>query len=162
MTIARAVRGLLGFLPDPGEDSNASLEVTLRNFFDQFGAQVVGGIKNLIEDGFRAPLEMHGLATAICRGSAAFDPAIFLQPIEQSSESGPFDAHAFGDFLLGELIPALGEVNERPPFALAQAEGPQALIEPGPPGTGGAEKDETEFTKMRRRHRKKMVSVLTN
>jgi hypothetical protein len=117
--MAVPVRGLLCPLPDPGENPNAGLEVTLRNIFDQLGAQVVGGVENLVEHTFGTPLEMDRLATAIGRRAAALDPAVILQPVEQARESRAFDSHSLGDLLLSEIVSSLGEVNQRPPFSLA-------------------------------------------
>jgi hypothetical protein len=153
MTIARAVgRRLLGLFADLAEDSNASLKVTLRNILDQLGAQVVGSIENFIEHGLRAALEMNRLAAPILRGTAALDPAIVLQAVEQARERRSFNPHALGDFLLGELVSALGKVNKGAPFTLAQTEGPQALIELRTPGARGAEKDKTELVNVWWRH----------
>ena len=146
MTIARAVRRrLLGLCTNLAEDSNASLEVTLRNILDQLGAQVVGSIENFIEHGLRAALEMDRLAAPILRGTAALDPAVVLKPVEQARQRWSLNSHAFGDLFLGELVSSLGKMHERPPFSLAQTEGPQALIEPRAPGARGAEKDKTEL-----------------
>ena len=152
MTVARAVRRLLGLFPDSGENPNARFEVTLRNILDQLVAQVVGSIENLVQHRLGPPLEMNRLAPSIGGGTAALDPAIILQAIEQPGESGAFDAHPLGDFFLGELVPALGEMNECPPFSLAQSEGSQALVEPGPPSAGCAEEDEAELVDVGRRH----------
>jgi hypothetical protein len=152
VAIARAIRRLVRLVPDFREDSNTGLEIGLWNIFDEFGAQIVGGIKNLLQDCLGTPLKVDCFAPAIFRRTAAFDPAVGFQPIEQTGKSRAFDSHPFRDFLLGELIAALGKVNERPPFSLAQAQRSQAPIEPGPPGAGGAEKDETEFVDIGRWH----------
>jgi hypothetical protein len=83
MSIARPVcRRLLGLFANLAEDSNASLEVTLRNILDQFRAQVVGSVENFIENGLGAALEMNDFTTTILRGAAAFDPAIVLKPVQ--------------------------------------------------------------------------------
>ena len=161
MAIPVGVGGLLGLLPDPGENSNAGFEVTLRNILDQLGAQVVGGVENLIEHGFGTPLEMDGLAAAIRRRASPFDPAVLLQPIEQAGKGRAFDSHSLGDFLLGQFISALREMNERAPFSLAKAERAEPLVEPRAPGARGPEKDEAELVDVGRRHAREMISVLT-
>jgi hypothetical protein len=160
--MAVPVRGLLRLLPNTGENSNTSLEVTLRNIFDQFRAQVVGGIENFVQHGFGTALEMNRLATTICFRPAAFDPAVVLEPIEQARQGRAFDSHSLGDFLLGEIVSSLGEMNERPPFSLAQAERAEPLVEPGAPGAGRPEEDQAELVYIRRRHAREMISVLTN
>ena len=143
MTILRAVGRLLRLGPDLRENTDAGLEITLRNILDQLMAQVVGGIENFIQDRFRTALKMHDLAAAIFRGAAALDPAVILQTVEQSRQGWSLDSHSLGDFFLGELISALGKMNERSPFALAQTERAQALIELRAPGARGAEKHQT-------------------
>jgi hypothetical protein len=153
MTIARAVRRrLLGLLPDPREDSNASLKVTLRNILDQFGTQVVGGIENLIEHGLGTALEMDGLATPVGGGTAALDPTVILETIEQAGKGWTLDTHALGDFFLGKVVSTLGKVNERAPLALAQPKRPQALVELRPPGACSAEEYESELVDIWTRH----------
>src|SRR4051812_36449172 len=149
---ARAIRRSVRLVPDFREHSNTSLQISLRNIFDQFRAQIVGGIENFLEDRLGASLEVDGFAATILLRPAAFDPAIIFQPVEQTGESRALDAHALGDFLLGECISALGKVDERPPFSLAQAKRAQALVEPGAPGPGRAEKHETEFVDIGRWH----------
>ena len=156
MTIARAIRRSFRLVPDFREHSNTGLEVTLRNIFDQFRAQVVGSIKNLVEDCLRTPLKVHGFAAAIFRGAAALDPAVALQSIEQASQGRPLDPHPFGDLFLSELVPTLGKVDERSPFSLTQAERAQASIKFRAPGAGGAEEDETEFVDIGPRHEREI------
>src|SRR5205807_159296 len=151
-TIARAIRRPFRLVPYFREHSNTGLEITLRNIFDQFGAQVVGGIENFIEHGFRASLEMNGLAAAIFGRAAPLDPTVVLEAIEQTRERCALDSHPLGDFLLGEFISALRKMHQRAPFALAQAEWAEPLIEPGPPGARRAEEDEAEFVDIWRRH----------
>jgi len=106
-------------LPDPAEDSNAGLEVTLRNILDQFRPQVVGGIENLFQDRFGTPLEMNGFAAAIIRRFAALDPAVVLEAVEQARQSRFLDSHPLSDFFLGKFVSALGKMDQRPPFPLA-------------------------------------------
>jgi hypothetical protein len=149
VTIARAIRRSFRLFPYFREDANAGFEVLLRNIFDQFLAQIVSRIKNLIENRFGTPLEMDRLATPIVGGTPALHPAIVLEAIEQSGERCTFDSHPLRDFFLSEPVSALRKMHQRPPFPLAQAERPQPLIEPRPPGTGGAEKDKTEFAEIR-------------
>ena len=152
MTIARAIRRSFRLVPDFRKHPNTGVEIALRNIFNQFRAQVMGGIKNLVQDRLGTPLEMDCFATAIRRRTTAFDPAVIFQTVEQTGKRGALDPHSFGDLPLGERISALGKVNEGPPFSLAQAERAEALIEPGAPGAGGAEKDEAEFVDVGRRH----------
>src|SRR5256885_7848597 len=84
-----------------------------------------------------------------------FHPAIVLQTIQQSREGRAFDTHPLGDLFLSELVSPLGEMDEGPPFSLAQAQRAQPPVELRPPGAGGPEKDETEFVDVGRRHRPK-------
>ena len=70
---------------------------------------------------------MDDFAAAIVRRAAAFHPAVFLEPIEQAGKGRAFNAHALGNFFLGQFVSALREMDQRPPFALAQAERAQAL-----------------------------------
>src|SRR2546423_13259037 len=159
MTITRAIRRSFRLVPDFREHANTGLEITLRNIFDQFRAQIVGGIKNLIQDSFRTPLEMDRFAAAILGRVTALHPAIIFQTVQQTGESRAFDSHPLRDLLLGKFVPTLREMHKCPPFSLAQAERTQALVELGPPGAGGAEEDETEFVDIRRRHGRELVSV---
>jgi hypothetical protein len=152
VTVARAIRRPLCLVPDFREDSNTGLEILLRDIFDQFGAQVVGGIENLVEDGLGTPLEVDSFAAAIFRRTAALDPAVVFQTVEQTGESRALDSHSLGDLLLGELISAFRKMDERSPFSLAQAERAEALIEPGAPGSGRAEEHEAEFVDIGRWH----------
>src|SRR5436190_23881410 len=123
----------------------------------------MGGVENLVEDCFRTALEMDGLATAVRIRIAAFHPPIIFQTIQQTGEGRAFDSHPLGDDLLGQLVSALREMDERPPFSLAETKRAQTLVEPGPPGARGAEEDEAEFVDIGRRHvQEKLVSVLTN
>ena len=162
VAVARPIgRGLFRPFPDTGEDPNAGLEVTLRNILDQLGAQVVSRVENLVENGFGTALEMNGFTAAILGGPAALDPAVFLQPVEETGQGGSFDAHPLGNFFLGKFVATLGKMNKRAPFPLAQPERPEALIEPGAPGPGGAEEDEAELVDVGWRHAE-LISVLTN
>src|SRR3954470_1110566 len=104
VTIARAIRRSFRLCPDFREDSNTGLEIAPRNIFDQFGAEVMGSVENLVEHCFRTALEMDGLATAIRIRIAAFHPAVIFQTIEQTGEGGAFDSHPLGDDLLGQLV----------------------------------------------------------
>jgi hypothetical protein len=152
MTIRAPVRGRLGLFPDPGENSNACLEVTQRNILDQLSAQVMGGVENLVENGFGTALEMNRLATPIRRRPTTFHPPVVLQTIEQARKGRTLDPHPLGDLFLGKFVSALGKVHERSPFPLAQAEGPQTPVELRAPGTGGAEENQAELVDVRRRH----------
>ena len=101
-------------------------------------------LKILSRTAFERRWRWTDLAAAIAGRLAPFDPAVLLQPVEQAGQGRLFNSHPLGDFLLGELVSALRKVNERPPFALAQAERAQPLIELGAPGTGGAEEEQAE------------------
>src|SRR4051812_8086284 len=106
---------------------------------------------------------MDRLAAPVRRGTPALDPTVVLKAIKEAREGRALNAHPFGDFLLGQVISPLGEVNKRPPLALAQAQGTQPLVELGPPGARGPEKHESKLVNVWRRHvRTKLVSVLTN
>src|ERR1700674_6002445 len=107
--------------------------------------QLVRGVEDFFQNGFRTALQMDNFATPIVRRPAPFHPAIFLEPVEQAGESRSFNPHAPGNFLLREFVSALREMDQRPPFALAQAERAQALVELGAPGPSGAEKHLAEF-----------------
>jgi hypothetical protein len=152
VTVAHAIRRSFRFFPDFREHPNARLEVSLRNIFDQFGAQIVGRVENLFQDGFRTALEMDRLAAAILGGVAALDPAIGFEPIEQAGQSRAFDSHPLRDFFLGPSVSALRKMHERPPFSLAQTEWSQTLVELGAPGAGGPKEDKAEFVDVRWRH----------
>jgi hypothetical protein len=158
----RAIRRSFRFFPDFREHSNARFQVSLRNIFDQFGAQIVGSIENFFEDGFGTALEMDRLAAAILRRIAPLNPAIGFEAIEQTGQGRAFDSHPFRDLFLGEFISALGEVHQRPPFPLAQPERPQTLVEPGSPGSSSAEEDKAELADVGWRHFRELISVLTN
>ena len=82
--------------------------------------------------------------------------------LEQAGKGRAFNAHTLGNFLLGQFVSALREMDQRPPFALAQAERAQALVELGAPGPGGAEEHLAEFVGIRGGHWPELVSVLTN
>jgi hypothetical protein len=112
----------------------------------------VCGVENLLQDSFRATLEMNDFAPAIVRRFASLDPAVLLEPVEQTGEGWLFNAHPLGDFLLGKLVPTLREVNKCPPLALAQAKRAQTLIEPCPPGPSGPEKQKTKLIGIGWRH----------
>ena len=145
MTVARAIRRPFRLFPDFSQHFNADFEVSLRNIFDQFPAQIVGRVKNLLEDRLRAALKMDGLAAAILRGIPSPDPAVVFEAIEQAGEGRAFDSHPLRDFFLGEFISALRKMHERPPFSLAQSERAQTLVELRPPGARGAEENQAEF-----------------
>src|SRR4051812_29921888 len=95
---------------------------------------------------------MDGLAAPVLRRPAPLDPPVVLEAIEESGQGCPLDPHSLGDFLLSEIISALGKMHEGAPLALAQAEGTEALVKPGAPGPGGPEKDEAKFVDVRWRH----------
>jgi hypothetical protein len=100
-----------------------------------------------------SPLEAIRAATAVAAPVLApFDPTVILQPIEQAGERRFFDAHPLRDFLLGKFVSALRKVDQRPPFALAQAERAQALIKLRAPGARRAEEQKTELVDVGRRH----------
>jgi hypothetical protein len=139
--VARGGAGLLSLVTDLGENADARLEITLRDILNQFGAQLVGGVENFIEDRLRATLKMDRLAATIFRGTTTFDPAVVLEAVEQSREGRAFNAHAFGDFFLSELISTLRKKHQGAPLSLAEAERAQTLIEPGSPGSGGPKED---------------------
>src|SRR5206468_4992109 len=120
--------------------------------FDQFVAQAVGSVENLLEHRLRAALEMDDLAPPIIGRFAPFDPTVLLETVEQTREGWPLNAHPLGDLLLRELVSTLGQVDERAPLPLAQAERTQALIEFGAPGTGGAEEQKTELVNVGTAH----------
>jgi hypothetical protein len=169
--VAAAVRGAAVFregrrffrlLPDLREDANAGLEVVRRNIFYEFVAQPVRGVENFFEDSFRATLEMDDFAPPVVGRFSPLNPTILLEPVEQTGERWFFNAHALSDFLLREFVPTLGNVDERAPLALAQAERAETLIEFGAPGTSGAEEQKTELIRVSRWHGRKLVSVLTN
>ena len=105
---------------------------------------------------------MNGFATAITGGFATLDPAIVLQPVEQARQGRLFDPHSFGDFFLGKFVSALGKMDERPPFPLAQPEGAQALVQLRAPGARGPEEKKAEFIDIRRSHAGELVSMLTS
>ena len=152
VAIAGAIRGPLRFCPDLREHANASLKVTLRNILDQFRAQLMGGIENLIEHCFRAALKMDDFAAAIFGRTAALDPAVILETVEQAREGGAFDPHPLSNFFLGKFVSALGEMNERPPLTLAQSERAEPLVQLCPPGAGRAEEDQAELIAVWRWH----------
>jgi len=162
VTIARAIRRSFRLFPYFREDSNTGFEVSPRNIFDQLGSQVVSGVENFIEDRFRASLEMNGLAAAIFGRPTPLYPTIVLEAIEQTGECCALDPHALGDFFLGEFISALRKMHQRAPFALAQTERPQTLVELGAPRARGPEEDKAEFVDIWRRHGRELISVLTN
>ncbi len=91
---------------------------------------------------------MDNLAPAIVRRFLAADPAVGFEAVQQTGERRLLDAHSFGQLLLGELRSTVRKVNQRPPFALAEAEWPKTLIELGAPGAGGTEKHEAELILM--------------
>lgn len=95
---------------------------------------------------------MHNLATPVARGTAALDPSVILQTIEQAGQRRSLDSHSLGDFLLGEFVSAERKMNQGAPFALAQPQGSKTLIESCPPRSGGAEKHESQFIDVWRRH----------
>jgi hypothetical protein len=99
---------------------------------------------------------MDRFATAICRGTAPLAPAVILEAIEQARQGGALDAHALGNFFLGALVPTLRKVNERAPFALAQTERAQPLVELRPPGAGRAEKHKAKLINVWWRHLRKI------
>jgi hypothetical protein len=103
----------------------------------------VGGIENFIEDGFRTPLEMDDFAAPVFGRATALNPAVLLQTVEQSGQGWSLDAHSLGDLFLSEFVSAQRKLHQRAPFALAQPEGAEALIELGAPGSRGGEKHET-------------------
>ena len=152
MPVARAIRRPFRLVFYFRENPNTSFQIALRNIVDELAPEVVGGIKNLVEHGLGTPLEMDGLAAAICRRAAALDPAVFLETIEQAGQSRAFDPHPFRDFLLGKRVSALGKMNERSPFSLAEPERAEPLVEPGAPGPGSAEENQAKLADIRRRH----------
>src|SRR5438045_1317080 len=152
MTIARAIRRSFRLLPYFRENLNASFEVSLRNIFDQFHAQIVGGVENLFENGLGTALKMEGFATAVLRGIASLDPAVGFQTVEQTGERRAFDSHPLRDFFLGEFVSALRKMHERSPFSLTQPERSQTLVELRPPGARGAEEHKAEFVDVQWRH----------
>jgi hypothetical protein len=95
---------------------------------------------------------MDDFAPPVVGRFSPLNPTVILEPVEQTSERGFFDAHPLSDFLLREFVPALRNVDERAPLALAQAERAETLIEFGAPGTGGAEEQETELASVSRWH----------
>src|SRR5476651_702804 len=98
--------------------------------------QLVSGVENFLKHRFRAALKMDDFATAIVWGTAPLHPAIFLEPVEQAGEGRAFNPHPLGNFLLREFVSALREMDQRPPFALAQTERAQTLVELRSPGAG--------------------------
>jgi hypothetical protein len=144
--------GFFRFFPDLREDANASLKVVRRNILYELVTQPVGGVEYFFEDSFRATLEVNDFAPPVVGRFLPLDPTVLLEPVEQTGERWLFNAHALSDFFLGELVPALGNVNERAPLALAQAERAQTLIEFRAPGTSGAEEQKTELIRISLAH----------
>jgi len=151
-TIFRGDRGFFRFLPDLCEDADARFKIIRWNILNQFVAQPVRGVENFVEDSFRATLEMDDFAPPVVGRFSPRNPTVLLEPVEQTGEGWLFDAHPLSDFLLREFVPALRNMDERAPLALAQAERAETLIEFGAPGTGGAEEQETELTSDSRWH----------
>jgi hypothetical protein len=152
MTVTRAIRWSFRLFPNFREHSNTGFKVSSRNIFDQFRSQIVSGIENLFEDRFRAALQMDSLAAAVVLGIAAFHPAIIFQAVEQAGEGGAFNPHSLGDFFLGQFIPAIRKMHQRPPFSLAQAKRAQTLVELCPPRPRRPKKDKSKFAEIRCRH----------
>jgi hypothetical protein len=144
--------GFFRFFPDLREDANASLKVVRWNILYELATQPVGSIEYFFEDSFRATLEVDDLAPPVVGRFSPLDPTILLEPVEQTGESWLFNAHPLSNFLLGELVPALGKVDERAPLALAQTERAQTLIKFRAPGTSGAEEQKTELIGISRGH----------
>src|SRR5215217_1919196 len=108
--------------------------------------------ENFLENRFRASLKMDNLAAAIVRRFPAMDPAVALQPVEQTGQRRLLDPHPLRDLLLRELISAAGEIRQGAPFTLTQPERAQTPIESVPPGAGRAEKHDSEFVNRGGRH----------
>jgi hypothetical protein len=152
--VFRGGRGFFRFLPDLREDANAGLEIIRRNILYEFVAQPVRGVENFLEDSFRATLEMDDFAPPVVGRFSPLNPTVLLEPVEQTGEGWLFNAHALSDFLLREFVPTLGNVDERAPLALAQAERAQTPIEFGAPGASCAEEQETELIRIGQWHKK--------
>jgi hypothetical protein len=150
--VFRGARGFVRFLPDLREHADTRFKIVRRNIFYEFVAQSVRGVKNFFEDRFRATLEMDDFAPPVVGRFSPLNPTVLLEPVEQTSERGFFNAHPISDFLLREFVPTLRNVNERAPLTLAQAERAQTLIELGAPGTSGAEEQKTELISVSRGH----------
>jgi hypothetical protein len=150
--VFRGGRGFFRFLPNLREDANAGLEIVRRDILYEFVAQPVRGVENFLQDSLRATLEMDDFAPPVAGRCSPLNPTVLLEPVEQTGEGWLFNAHALSDFLLREFIPALRNVDERAPLALAQAERAQTLIEFSAPGTSGAEEQKTELIRVSRRH----------
>jgi len=146
--VFRGGRGFFRFLPDLREDADARFKIIRRNILYEFVAQPVRGVENFVEDSVRATLEMDDFAPPVVGRFSPLNPTVLLEPVEQTGEGWLFNAHALSDFLLREFVPTLGNVDERAPLALAQAERAQTLIEFGAPGTSGAEEQKTEFIRV--------------
>jgi hypothetical protein len=146
--VFRGGRGFFRFLPDLREDADARFKIIRRNILYEFVAQPVRGVENFVEDSFRATLEMDDFAPPVVGRFSPLNPTVLLEPVEQTGEGWLFNAHALSDFLLREFVPTLGNVDERAPLALAQAERAQTLIEFSAPGTSGAEEQKTEFIRV--------------
>jgi len=150
--VFHGARGFVGFLPDLREHADTRFKIIRWNILNQFVAQPVRGVENFVEDSFRATLEMDDFAPPVVGRFSPRNPTVLLEPVEQTGEGWLFDAHPLSDFLLREFVPALRNVDERAPLALAQAERAQTLIELGAPGTSGAEEQKTELISVSRGH----------
>jgi len=117
-TIFRAGRWFLGLFPNLGKNPDAGFEVVWRDVFYKFVSQPMSGVEYFLQDSFRAALEMNDFATPIVGGGLPLNPTSVLKAIKQTGQGWLFNAHAFSDLFLSELVSSLGKVDKRSPFAL--------------------------------------------
>ena len=104
-------------------------------------------------------LEVHRLTTPIVTRRLPLHPAVLLKSIQNACECRLFNADPRCDFLLRKLVRAPRKMDERGPFALAQTERPQTLIELRPPDARGIAQEQTDFFYVAIRFQ--IVSLLT-
>lgn len=126
------------------QNANTGVEIARRDLREKLGTKTASGFENRLQHARGARLQMNGLAAAIAAAILPADPAILLQTTQRAGECRLFDTDAGGDFALSQFVGSAGEMDESDPFALAEAERLEAMIEAGAPASGDMREKEAE------------------
>ena len=136
---------LLRLLPDPIQHPDASAQFGRRNIVKQFVSKLERLSLDLFNHTLSAGCQMHCFATTILRRIFSRYPTIAFQPMQQCYKRWFFNPEMGGNFGLGQRPGRDRQMQQRPPFGLAQTHRLESLVQFQPPSAGGAVQERTEY-----------------
>jgi hypothetical protein len=131
-------------LADVAQHVGGGLDLGIGQPGEGGGAQLAGDILHLPDRGAARRRQVDGADPAVRSLLPPLDEAGGLQPVEQADDGGAVQRQRGGEVLLPHRRRRAGEVEQRQPGGLGQAEGLEPGIHGAPPLPGGTADEAAE------------------